>query len=148
MIVMMRCAPWANQCRSQTTGYEPCPSLFFQQCLWSKPSDQDSNLQLLLSKQVPVAQGTLMAYSFTLSQRFPFECLSRAQMLYRVEKSRLLKCLMGMFSKGSTHLGMREKRIRFLQSKQNCCCCVFSIICLSKEEISSGWCLAIMPTYT
>lgn len=32
------------------------------------------------------------------SQRFPFECLSCA--VFKVEKSRLLKSLMGFFSKG------------------------------------------------
>lgn len=59
---MMHLGSRANCCVTQTTGYKPFPSLLSRLCLWSKRSDRDSNLELLLSKnQVPPAQGVLMA---------------------------------------------------------------------------------------
>lgn len=48
-IVMMHFGSRATCCITQTTGYEPFPSLFSRLCLWSKHSDRDSNLELQLS---------------------------------------------------------------------------------------------------
>lgn len=118
----MRFAPRANQCMSQTTGYEPCPALLSQHCLWSKRSDWDSNLRITPLKTSPSSTGnarSLPLYIVSKVSIWMLKSCTDAVSGGEVKTAGMVdaKWLMQTFSRGSIHLGMPKNTLFYRANK-------------------------------